>query len=149
MGNVQVQGFMLGECGCAMSMDVLWPHYGLGLDIGHRHIQQCIDEPMMLQQSHYFLVKTGKTAKHKFGDRGKPKGKQDKTTKAEEMDEGKWKKAPSRRPNPPRAKRLKLDPDKPTKGKRKKSEYWFWGYCNGVLLLNALYISNLIIVLQK
>ena len=31
-----MQGFMLGEHRCAMSMDMLWPCYGLGLDIGHR-----------------------------------------------------------------------------------------------------------------
>ena len=37
MGNVQVQGFMLGERGHAMSTDVLQPCYGIGLDVGHRH----------------------------------------------------------------------------------------------------------------
>ena len=35
-GNVQVPGFMLGEHGCALSMDMLWPRYGISLGIGHR-----------------------------------------------------------------------------------------------------------------
>ena len=37
VGNVQELGFILREHGCAMSMDVLWPRYGCGLDVGHRH----------------------------------------------------------------------------------------------------------------
>ena len=39
-GNVQEPGFMLGEHRSAVSTDMLWPRYGLGLNVGHWQIPQ-------------------------------------------------------------------------------------------------------------
>ena len=76
---------------------------------------------MILQQSHYFLVKTGEPAKHKLGGKGKPKGKQYKMAKADEMDQGKEeKKAPLPRHNPPGVEEIEVRFRQTNKGTEEK-----------------------------